>query len=590
MADTRRGPAGPHAGEVPDADARGAAFGLGHLLAWLGQGEGAPPQPGRGAAGTESRPGAGDAIPAADGPFSAVTMSSLPSGQPPMRPGGLFVAIATGRRDGHDFVPDAFANGARAALVARVPGGLQEAVAHGRIRALDFRAGAGGRQVGPPAGVSPGQGGLSAGSLVAPALPGPEQPLPGGGLLLLVDDPLRTLQGCAAWWRRRHQASVLAVAGAVGKTTTKELLANILQRRYRTLRTPGNFNNELGLPITLLGLTAEHQVVALEIGISEIGEMASFAAIAGADVAVMTRIVPEHMHQLEDLDTVEREEGRLVEALPPGGTAVLNGDDPRVARMAERTVARVVRFGEGVTADVRASGVELLGLQGVVFDLHSAGPAGEETRRVHLPLVGRHFVTAALAAAAAAIAAGCTWEDVLEGLRRPPEAQRLAPRSLPGDVTLLDDSYNASPDSTRAALDVLASLGGRRIVLLGDMLELGAYAPVAHREVGEHVPGRADVLVTVGELGREIARAARTASAGPLGVHECASTADAISLLRELLRRGDTLLVKGSHGMHLETVVQALEAGGPGPGVEPAHGGGYPGIVPGNEADRVAPR
>ncbi len=139
---------------------------------------------------------------------------------------------------------------------------------------------------------------------------------------------------------------MLAVAGAVGKTTTKELLANILQRRYRTLRTPGNFNNELGLPITLLGLTAEHQVVALEIGISEIGEMASFAAIAGADVAVMTRIVPEHMHQLEDLDTVEREEGGLVEALP-GGTAVLNGDDPRVARMAERTAARVVRFGEG---------------------------------------------------------------------------------------------------------------------------------------------------------------------------------------------------------------------------------------------------
>ncbi|MDQ3699765.1 MAG: UDP-N-acetylmuramoyl-tripeptide--D-alanyl-D-alanine ligase [Chloroflexota bacterium] len=459
-----------------------------------------------------------------------------------MCPGGLFVAIATARRDGHDFVADAFQNGARAALVARVPSALQHEVEHGLTGALDFRAGAGGAAVGRP---------------MAPqsAPSGTRDAIATARLLLLVDDPLRALQGCATWWRRRHRARVLAVAGAVGKTTTKELLANILQQRYRTLRTPGNFNNELGLPITLLQLTPEHEVVALEIGISEVGEMATFGAIAGAEVAVMTRIVPEHMEQLGDLDSVEREEGRLIEALPAHGVAVLNRDDPRVARMAQRTAARVVWFGESAGAGVRATGIEARGLEGLSFDIQIADLA---PRRVHLPLVGRHFVTAALAAAAAALAVGCTWEDVLSGLSQAPAAQRLAARRLPGGVTLLDDAYNASPDSTKAALDVLGSLAGRRIALLGDMLELGAYASPAHREVGEHVPGRADVLVTVGAMGREIARAARTAGAPAAGVHECDSTAEAISLLPGILRRGDTLLVKGSHSMHLEVVVQAL--------------------------------
>lgn len=543
-----------------------AEFGLHHLLSWLH-------------AGDMARPGAPHA-PREDVPFSVVTMSSLPHGQPPMRPGGLFVAIATARRDGHDFVADAFQNGARAALVARVPGALCEEVEHGLAGALDFRAAAGGAPVGRP--MVSRSAPTGSGSATATAR-----------LLLLVDDPLRALQGCATWWRRRHRARVLAVAGAVGKTTTKELLANILQQRYRTLRTPGNFNNELGLPITLLQLTPEHEVVALEIGISEVGEMATFGVIAGADVAVMTRIVAEHMEQLGDLDTVEREEGRLIEALPARGVAVLNRDDPRVARMAQRTAARVVWFGESAGAGARATGIEARGLAGLSFDLQASdlpsadlqapdflalslqpherqadalqrthGRAGDggghASRRVHLPLVGRHFVTAALAAAAAALAVGCTWEDVLAGLSEPPEAQRLAARRLPGGVTLLDDAYNASPASTKAALDVLGLLPGRRIALLGDMLELGAYASPAHREVGEHVPGRADILVTVGDMGREIARAARTAGAPAAGVHECDSTAEAISLLPEILRRGDTLLVKGSHSMHLEAVVQAL--------------------------------
>ncbi|HEX2034652.1 MAG TPA: UDP-N-acetylmuramoyl-tripeptide--D-alanyl-D-alanine ligase [Chloroflexota bacterium] len=479
-----------------------------------------------------------------------------------MRPGGLFFAVRGERRDGHDFVADAFANGARAALVARIPDNLVTAVDEGTVAVMDFRS-----RSRPEAGAP------------RPS-PGSRQPL-----LLLVDEPVQALQGCAAWWRRRHRARVLAVAGSVGKTTTKELLANILEQRFRVLRTAGNFNNELGLPITLLQLTPEHDKVALEIGISHVGEMEAFAAVAGPDVAVITRIAPEHMEFLHDLDTVEREEGRLVEALPAQGLAVLNADDERVARMARRTAARVVTYGETPAAEVRATRVEGHGLDGLTFELHVGSPdqvddAGDGRPRqaaadqagqrvgaasgdghglpVRLPLVGRHFVTAALAAAGAALQEGCSRDDVAAGLQRPLQARRLAPRTLGSRITLLDDSYNAGPDSARAALDVLANVEGRRVAVLGDMLELGEFAPAAHREVGAYVPGRAHVLLTVGPLARETARAAREAGLPPDRVIECGTAKEAISSVRHTLQAGDTILVKGSHGVRLETLVEAL--------------------------------
>jgi UDP-N-acetylmuramoyl-tripeptide--D-alanyl-D-alanine ligase len=222
-----------------------------------------------------------------------------------------------------------------------------------------------------------------------------------------------------------------------------------------------------------------------------------------------------------------------------------------------------VRYGEGAAADVRATDLHVRGLDGLTFKLHAPGRPGGP-RDVSLPLVGRHFVTAALAAAAAAFEVGSDWEDVLAGLGRPPQTRRLAPRQLAGGIVLLDDAYNASPDSTCAALDVLAANGqpgGRRLAVLGDMLELGDYAPVAHRQVGLHVPGRAEVLIAVGTLAREIARAARIAGCPDSAVHECASASEAVSLLRQLLQNGDTVLVKASHGMHLEAVVEALGGG-----------------------------
>lgn len=464
--------------------------------------------------------------------FSTVSMSSLPDGRPPMRPGGLFIAIRGASRDGHAFVADAFANGAVAALVARVPAALEPEITRGLTGVLRFGRGS-----------------------EADRRAGCSAPTPDAGrVLLVVDDPMRALQQCANWWRRRKPARVVAVTGSVGKTTTKDLLANVLGRRYRVLGTQGNFNNELGLPFTLLQLTPAHERAALEIGISEIGEMAAFARIAQADVAIVTRVAPAHMQQFGDLDTVEREKGYLVEALPPAGLAVLNADDARVARMAARTAARVVTYGEAADADVRATEVTPRGHDGLTFRLHRGGRSGP----AFVPLSGRHFVTAALGAAAAAFEEGCTWDEVIAGLAERVAARRLEPVPLANGVVLLDDSYNASPAAMEAALSVLAACAGRRWAVFGDMLEFGAAAATVHLDVGRYVPGRADELIVVGELARGIGRGALDAGFPADRVHVCASHDEALALLRARLAPGEFVLVKGSRSARMDEIVRGL--------------------------------
>jgi UDP-N-acetylmuramoyl-tripeptide--D-alanyl-D-alanine ligase len=224
-----------------------------------------------------------------------------------------------------------------------------------------------------------------------------------------------------------------------------------------------------------------------------------------------------------------------------------SGDSPSLIELLDEASERA-------DAAVRATDVESLGLEGLAYTLHARG----ESAAVRLPLIGRHFVTASLGAAALALEEGCSLEDVSTGLARVPDTRRLQPRRLPNGATLLDDAYNASPDSINAALDVLAALPGQRIAVLGDMFELGDYAETAHRAVGEHVPGRADALVTVGALGGVIAETARAAGMDPEAVHACADNAEAIDAVRRLLVPGDHVLVKASHGMHLEEIVRAL--------------------------------
>ena len=498
----------------------GGGFSLEHLLCWLAHGD---------EAALPDRPGA---------PFGAVTMSSRRDGVPPMREGGLFVAIRGARRDGHDFVADAFANGARAALVARVPEALQPAVAAGTVQVRDFRRGT-------AAGGADAQG---------HAWPMASDSTARAPLLLLVDDPLQALQQCAAWWRRRQRARVLAITGSVGKTTAKELLANILRRRYAVLSTEGNLNNELGLPIMLLRLTEAHEQAVLEIGISAVGEMATFAALARPDVAIVTRVAPVHLLGFGTVETVEREKGELVVALRDDGLAVLNADDERVARMHRRTRAQAIFYGCHRPADVRATEIEQPTLEGLGFRLHYGG----RSERAWLPLVGQHFITPALAAAAAAFAEGCGWDEVLEGLAQPPQGARLQPRRLPNGAVVLDDTYNASPVATMAALDVLAALPGRRIAVLGDMLELGAFAIEGHRQVGERAARCVDELIAVGELAPVIVEAALAAGLPAARAAAVPGNAAAVARLRARLRAGDYVLIKGSHGVHMEEIVQAL--------------------------------
>jgi UDP-N-acetylmuramoyl-tripeptide--D-alanyl-D-alanine ligase len=457
------------------------AFSLGDLRAWRRDGDRAVPVP----------PGEREHV------FSTVTHSSLTTGSPPMQPGGMFIAIKA-RRDGHDFVADAFANGARAALVSRVPPGVDESK------------------------------------------------------LFVVEDTVSALQRVAAWWRVQHPARVIALTGSVGKTTTKDLLTNILRHRGAVLSTRGNLNNEYGLPFMQLELTEAHRHAVFEIGISAVGEMETFAGIARADVAIVTRVAPAHLEFFGDVETVEREKGTLVQMLPDDGLAVLNSDDHRVIRMRERTRARVVTYGLAEGVDVRAVAVEPLGFRGVRFDLQHGG----ERRTVELPLTGAHFVTCALAAAAAAFEEGATWDDVVRGLETPLENRRLEPLVLPNGVTILDDTYNASPAAMRAALDVLRACRGRRIAVLGDMFEMGTAGPAAHREVGAYVPGCADALVAIGELGREIAAGAREAGSAEVAWIE--TPEEATALLEARLTAGDFVLVKGSRGMRMDTIVAAI--------------------------------
>ncbi len=483
--------------------------------------------------------------------FRSVSMSSRTDGHPPMGPDGLFIAIRGPHRDGHDFVADAFANGAIAALVDHIPANLEKQVSDGRIAVLGpnrDRLNHAMERMGP--------------DVARPAIGQVGSGLPAQALILVDRETGTTtaLQDLAIWWRQSLSTPIVAIAGSVGKTTTKDLVAAVLASHHHVLSTAGNFNNELGLPFTLLRLTSEHTIAALEIGISAIGEMVRFAEISGPRMAVITRIDAEHLHELKDIDTVELEEGRLVEALPADGHAILNADDPRVARMALRTVAHVLTFGEAEGAMVRATDVEVVGLLGTHFTLVYQ----EHHRRVRLPLIGRHFLTGALAAASVGFVAGCSWEGIVKTLEQPLEAPRFRAIAISPHITVLDDTYNASPASCIAALDVLAAQPGLRIAVLGDMFELGDFEVEAHRIVGDALLGRADLLVATGSAATGISREAVRNGMDQNAILDVATSLDVVPAMTSWNclagRRGPwTVLVKGSRGMRMERVVAMLQ-------------------------------
>jgi UDP-N-acetylmuramoyl-tripeptide--D-alanyl-D-alanine ligase len=410
--------------------------------------------------------------------------------------GDLFFALRGEHHDAHDFVPDAFASGAAGAVVARPV-------------AADGRA------------------------------------------VFQVSDPLAALQRLAAFWRRRHNVRVVGVTGSVGKTTCKELTAAVLSRRYRTLKSEANVNTEIGIPLTLLQLTNEHERAVLELGMYLPGDIELLSQISAPDVGIVTNVGPVHMERVGSIGQIAAGKAELVEALPAGGLAVLNGDDPRVTVMARWTHARALLFGLSEQCDVRGSEIESRGLEGITFRIAHEG----KSVRVECPLPGRHHVYPALAAAAVALNDGMTLEEIGGALAEARGGLRLTVRAGRNGSTIIDDSYNASPASMTAALDLLAELTGRRIAVLGHMRELGAAEDDGHRRVGRHAAGRCDLLLIVGEDARPIAEEARAAG---LEARLIASAEEAAAALRDELRAGDHVLVKASRAVGLESVVAAL--------------------------------
>jgi len=434
-------------------------------------------------------------------------------------PGGLFVALPGERVDGHDYVADAFRRGASFALVQRP--------ATENYRTLDLR-------------------GSSSVTIPFQA----EAPI-----CLMVENTLLALQQIARFWRRKLDLRVVGITGSVGKSTTKEVVFEVLDQRYRTLKNPGNMNNEIGLPLTILRLGSGYQRAVLEMGFYVPGEIALLCDIAQPQIGVVTNIGTVHAERAGSQEAIFRGKSELVQALPPDGVAVLNLDDPWVAKMAENTRARIFFYGLDTTADLWADGVEGLGLEGIRFRLHYRS----ETLHVHIPLIGQHSVHTALRAAAVGLVDGLTWQEILDGLRQGHTQLRLTAVRSESGALLLDDTYNASPESMLAALNLLAELDGRKVAVLGDMLELGPYEKQGHELVGIRVAEVAETLVTVGTLGHLIAAAARRAGMQSGKINEFEATDEAIEHLRRSLTDKDVVLVKGSHGIRMDRIVAALE-------------------------------
>ena len=278
------------------------------------------------------------------------------------------------------------------------------------------------------------------------------------------------LQQIARFWRRQLDLRVIGITGSVGKSTTKEMIAEVLSTRYRTLKSPGNLNNEIGLPLTMLRLSSGYQCAVMEMGFYVPGEIAFLCDIALPQIGVVTNIGLVHAERAGSQEAIARGKAELIQALPPApeGIAVLNFDDPWVRKMEEKTKARVFFYGLSPEANLWADNVVGLGLEGIRFRLHYQG----ETLYVRIPLIGHHSVHTALRAAAVGLVEEMNWQEILEGLNQGHTQLRLAAVRSQTGALLLDDTYNASPESMLAALNLLSELGGRKIAVLGDMLQL----------------------------------------------------------------------------------------------------------------------
>jgi UDP-N-acetylmuramoyl-tripeptide--D-alanyl-D-alanine ligase len=431
----------------------------------------------------------------------SVAVTTICTDSRTLRGGDLFVALKGSNFDGHDFLADAARLGASGAVVEHVPEGLPE----------DFS-------------------------------------------VIKVEDALAALQRIAAEYRRSLPVQVVCVTGSNGKTSTKDFTWHVVRERFQASRTEGNLNNHIGLPLTMLKLRAGDRIGVFEIGMNHAGEIAPLAALAQPDVAIITNIGVAHIENLGSREAIAEEKGALATALQPSGTVILNADDPFSPSIAARTKADVLTCGLGETADIRA--VELRqDFSGLKFRIEGFGRRVEAS----LPVLGLHMVQNALLAVGAGHVFGMTLEECAEGLGKVQLSRgRLELRNVRG-VQILDDTYNANPDSVKAALRTLAqmSTNGRRAAVLGRMGELGAESEPGHREVGQTASHLGlDAVITVGEDAKWIAEEAWRG--GVARVIKAADHEEAVIALREWMHAGDIVLVKGSRSSQMEKIIEGL--------------------------------
>jgi UDP-N-acetylmuramoyl-tripeptide--D-alanyl-D-alanine ligase len=417
--------------------------------------------------------------------------------------GELFFAIVA-KRNGHDFVPDAREKGARGAVVAQ------------------------------------------------------DIPRPGRDFALVrVADTLAALQTLARSVLVDHPVKVIGITGSIGKTTTKEFTAGLLGRRLKVLKSEGNFNNHLGLALSLLRLAPEHEAAVLEMGTSAPGEILALTRVAPPDIAVITNINPVHLeffHSLQEIALAKRE---ILDGSKKGATAVLNGDDPWVRKIGRDWRGPKITYGLTSRSDIRASSIRKMGAEGMAFELRSRG----RKERVRVPFLYEDYLYDLLAAVGVSLAIALPFEEIIEQIPRlHPFSGRGGLIRLGRGIRLVDDSYNSSPKAVEAALKGLAAIPAkRRIAVLGDMLELGETEVDFHRQAGKQVAALGwDLLLTIGPLARHLAAAAQDAGLSHDRISSFGTSEEAAAALVSLLQDGDLILVKGSRGMRTERVVERL--------------------------------
>lgn len=378
-----------------------------------------------------------------------------------------------------------------------------------------------------------------------------EKPFP----YILVKSSLTAVKDIAEFYLKQLQIPVVGITGSVGKTSTKEVIASVLAQKYNTLKTQGNFNNELGLPLTIFRLRDEHEMAVLEMGISDFGEMHRLAKIARPNTCVITNIGLCHLEFLKSRDGILKAKTEIFDYLQSDGHIILNGDDDKLVTVQEAKGIKPVFFGVENHQGIWADEIKPEGLKGISCCIH----AGEESFSVLIPVPGKHSVYNALAATAVGLTYGLTIEEIRKGIESLQSVSGRFHIIETQEYTVIDDCYNANPISMKASLDVLTDALGRKVAILGDMGELGADERKMHQEVGRYAAEREiDVLLCVGELSADMAEAARTVSS-KTQVEHFANKEDLMKELPELLEKGDTVLVKASHFMEFGEIVEKLK-------------------------------